>query len=275
MNMIPLTMAIVLALQAAACGSGAEAPSGTAVASAQTGQPAAPATGEAQTPSTTPATTPTPMPTKPGERGPAVARVNGTPIYKVDYDAALANFMQSNQMGPEAPEDKKQEAKKIVLDGLIGSELLFQKAKSVPIDVPQTEVDEAIKQTRSGMGEEGFAQELARRGMNESDLTGLVKQNLMIQKFIREQVLNAVTVSDAETKTFYDEHQAEMQKPEGVEVSHILVRFTPTEPEDKKTAARKKIDEALTRIKAGEDFAAMAKAYSEDNSASAGGVLGS
>jgi len=266
MNMIPLTMALVLMLHAGACSSGdgtPDTPAAAPVQAAQTSQP--------------PAQTPIPSgeaPARPGERGPAVARVNGTPIYKVDYDAALATFMQSNQMGPEAPDEKKQEAQKVVLDGLIGSELLFQKAKSVPVEVPQAEVDEAIKQTKSGMGEEGFAKELTRRGMTEADLVGLVRQNLMIQKFIKEQVLNAVTVSDTETKTFYDEHQAEMQKPEDVEASHILVRFSPTEPAEKKTAARKKIDEALTRIKAGEDFAAMAKTYSEDNSASAGGTLG-
>jgi len=203
-----------------------------------------------------------------------VARVNGVVIYKADYDSALAAFMQNNQMGPDATEDQKKEAQKMVMDGLIGSELLYQKAKTIPIEVPQAEVDDAIKQMRSGMGEAGFQNELQRRGMSQADVEGLVKQNLMIQKLIKEQVLDRVTVSDAEMKAFYDEHQKEMQKPEDVEASHILVRSSSSDPADKRAAARKKIDEALSKIKSGEDFAATAKTYSEDTSASQGGTLG-
>lgn len=283
MNMIPFVLLLVLAVNGTACGGADKPNAGAAGAGAVESAsplaadapgsdskpaPAAPAQAQATPPSTPLA------PPSPGDRGPVVARVNGTPIYKIDYDSALANFMQSNQLGPDTPEEQKKEAQKVVMDGLIGSELLYQKARLIPIEIPQADVDKAIAQTKTGMGEDGFKSELQRRGMSEKDLENLVRQNLMVQKMIKEQVVNTVTVSDADMKTFYDEHQKDMAKPEDVEASHILVRSNPSDPAEKKTAAREKIDLALKRVKAGEDFGQMAKEYSEDGSAANGGSLG-
>src|SRR5678816_1424648 len=222
MNRIPFILLFVLAVNGTACG-GAEKPSAgaTGAGAAENASPlAADAPGSDAKPQAA-STQPPAAALAPGDRGPVVARVNGTPIYKVDYDSALANFMQSNQLGPDAPEEQKKEAQKVVMDGLIGSELLYQKARLIPIEVPQAEVDKAIAQTKTGMGEEGFKSELQRRGMSEKDLENLVKQNLMVQKMIKEQVVNTVTISDADMKTFYNEHQKDMAKPENVEASHI------------------------------------------------------
>jgi peptidyl-prolyl cis-trans isomerase C len=272
MNMVPLALTLVLAVPGLACGGSSE-PDGVtpSAAAAEQASPAPPGAPASDAKPVTPVQAP---PLTPGDRGPVVARVNGTPIYKNDYEGALANFMQSNQIGPEAPDDRVAEAKKLVMDGLIGSELLYQKAKAIPIEVPQAEVDQAIASTKSGMGEEAFNAELLRRGMTQKDLENLIRQNLMVQKMIKEQVVDALTVADAEIKAFYDANQKEMQKPENVEASHILVRSNASDPAEKKAAARKKIDEAQKRIKAGEDFAAMAKEYSEDGSAANGGSLG-
>src|SRR5262245_28825908 len=260
MNMIPLVLLCVLALHGTACGGSTDQPAAVTAGAVATDQtsPAStppPAGQDKKASPQSPQASPSPTSKTPGDRGAVIARVNGTPIYKTDYDSALESFMQNNQLGQDAPDDQKEQAKKVVLDGLIGSELLFQKAKSIPIDVPQTDVDQAITQTKTGMGEDGFKGELAKRGMTEKDLEGLVRQNLMVQKLIKEQILDTITVSDTEVKSFYDEHQKDLEKPEDVEASHILVRSNTSDPAEKKAAARKKIDEALKRVKAGEDFA--------------------
>lgn len=60
---------------------------------------------------------------------------------------------------------------------------------------------------------------------------------------------------------------------EDVEVSHILVGLNARTPEDR-VAARQKADSILSRIKAGEDFGALAEKYSEDGSRQNKGYLG-
>ncbi len=63
-------------------------------------------------------------------------------------------------------------------------------------------------------------------------------------------------------------------KPEQVRASHILVKVAPQATREEKDAAREKIKEILEQAKAGKDFAALAKAYSECPSGEKGGDLG-
>ena len=62
--------------------------------------------------------------------------------------------------------------------------------------------------------------------------------------------------------------------PECRRARHILVKVPEAAGEDEKAAAKRKVETALERVKAGEDFAKVAKQVSDDGSASEGGNLG-
>jgi len=81
-------------------------------------------------------------------------------------------------------------------------------------------------------------------------------------------------VSDAEVKQYYDAHLEEFTKPEQVHARHILLKIDPDANDAFKAEVRKKAEEVLAKVKAGEDFGALAKQYSEDSSAAEGGDLG-
>jgi peptidyl-prolyl cis-trans isomerase C len=208
------------------------------------------------------------------QRGPLVARVNGVPIYKIDFDHAMENFVKSQGLSGKLSEAQSRQVREVVLDGLIGSELLHQKAQSIPIEVGSAEIEQTIAQTRESLGEERFQEELRRRSMTETDLRHLVRQNLMVQKLIQDLILPRVDVSEEEIRAFYEEHQSDMKKPERVEASHILVKSSPSDSAEKKAEARRRIEEAARRVRSGEDFAVLAKQYSDDGTASQGGQLG-
>ena len=77
-------------------------------------------------------------------------------------------------------------------------------------------------------------------------------------------------VTPAEVETRYRDNLAQFTTPEQVRASHILFKTGEGKDEAKQKAAA---DAMLVRVKAGEDFAALAKQYSEDGSAPMGGDL--
>ncbi len=82
-------------------------------------------------------------------------------------------------------------------------------------------------------------------------------------------------VTDAEVETYYKEHASEFERPQRVRAAHILVRVSDVGGSEAERKSRAKVEEAIRRAKAGEDFAKLAKELSEDpGSAGSGGDLG-
>lgn len=91
------------------------------------------------------------------------------------------------------------------------------------------------------------------------------------------RVAAKVVVTDKEIEEFYKANPKEYEKPKRVRVAHILAQVPPTggTEAEEKAKAKAKLDAALNRIKAGEDFAKVAKDVSEDKAtAPDGGDLG-
>ncbi len=82
-----------------------------------------------------------------------------------------------------------------------------------------------------------------------------------------------VTVSDDELAQYYSQHQTEYNLPAKLSAQHILFKTTGKSKEEI-DAIKEKARGVLERAKKGENFAALAKQYSEDSSASSGGDLG-
>lgn len=100
------------------------------------------------------------------------------------------------------------------------------------------------------------------------------KADVSVLRISADTLAQAFPVDEAEAKAYYEKNTARFARPERVKASHIIVMAPEkgTPEEDQKAKAR--IEELAARIKAGEDFAAVAKAHSEDGSAAEGGDLG-
>ncbi len=88
-------------------------------------------------------------------------------------------------------------------------------------------------------------------------------------------IRNNMKVDDAQVKAYYEAHKAEFSTPSTERrASHILIKVDPKASASEVEAARKKAEEIYAKAKAGADFAALAKEFSQDGSASQGGDLG-
>ncbi|HEY4416618.1 MAG TPA: peptidylprolyl isomerase [Verrucomicrobiae bacterium] len=155
-----------------------------------------------------------------------------------------------------------------VLNQMISIQLLLQKATDADRVAGKAESDAQYKKLLERFGSEAaFQRQLTAVGMTVDALRAKATQEATAKAALKREV-NAV-VTDAEVQAYYTNHAADFEVPETVHVRHILLMtMDPTtraplatnEIADK----RKQIDDLLKRARAGEDFATLAKQYSED-----------
>ena len=102
-----------------------------------------------------------------------------------------------------------------------------------------------------------------------------IKNALLAQKLMGTEIKGKVKVTDDETETYYKDHQGEFSRPEAVKARHILIRVPAGSTKKAWEEAKLKAEGIRKRIKKGEDFAKLAKEYSDDpGSKNKGGELG-
>jgi peptidyl-prolyl cis-trans isomerase D len=91
----------------------------------------------------------------------------------------------------------------------------------------------------------------------------------------KEAIAATITLNADDVKTYYEQNKARYTKKEERKASHILLLADKGAKPEIKAAAKAKAEDVLKRVKAGGDFAAIAKAESQDpGSGSNGGDLG-
>ena len=205
-----------------------------------------------------------------------VAIVNGTTIDKNEYERELARYKeQMKARGVKVDDSNMPQLKKEILDNIIGMILMYQASKENGITIEQTSVDDQLGQLKSQYPDEAkFKEALAELNITEDVIKEQINRGMAIQKFIKQNFVEKTVISDDEIKAFYDNNPDKFKKPESVRASHILIRVEPNADESVKKAAKEKIEAAQARLKAGEDFAALAKEVSQCPSKEKGGDLG-
>jgi peptidyl-prolyl cis-trans isomerase D len=90
-----------------------------------------------------------------------------------------------------------------------------------------------------------------------------------------DAIARQVSVSEDELRGYYDQNATRFATPEQRRASHILLKLDSSASADRKAAVRAKLEALQKQARSGADFAALARANSEDpGSASSGGDLG-
>jgi peptidyl-prolyl cis-trans isomerase C len=224
----------------------------------------------AQTPAAQ-AEAPAPPKPMPDQLPDVLARVNGQAVTKDEFDRLVKNM----EAGRGAiPATRRDEVLRGALNQLIVYTVLKQEAATRKFAVSDADVDAHVASMQKQFPTQAeFDKALVARNTSVAQLKTDARIDMAINKMMEVEVASAVAATDADAQDFYAKNPDKFQQPESVRASHILL-MTKDKDEAAKKAAKSKIDELLKRARAGEDFAALAKANSEDGSASQGGDLG-
>lgn len=205
-----------------------------------------------------------------------VAVVNGSVITQADFDREMSRVQQRLlSMGQTLSDSQLSEIKKDILENLIDGELLYQESQKKGVKVDEAAVNEQLSVLKKRFpSEDEFKSALSKINLSETGIKSQLKREMAIQQFIDEQFGKKVTVSDKETKAYYDSHPNLFKQPEQVRASHILIKVDLQADESQKAEARKKLENIQQKLRKGEDFAALAKEFSSCPSSTKGGDLG-
>ena len=208
---------------------------------------ASPASATPSSPSTsTPSESPSPSP-----EAPLAALVNGQPIYLADYERELGRYeadLPARGIDPSSAEGQADlaEARTWILEWMITEVLIEQAATEASIVVSDEDVDASMQEmvTENG-GEESFRAKLEERGETYEEAWQKVRSGLIVA------AMNQYISEAVPTVT------------EHIHARHILVDTA------------EEAERIHAQLEAGADFAALAKAYSQDpNTRETGGDLG-
>lgn len=203
-----------------------------------------------------------------------VATVNGTRIPAADLRKAINVFMQS-PAASQVPPGQEMALYKYLLNQMISGELMYQVAQSTTVADLDKQIDGALVQLKARFkNEEEMRKDLQVQGMTEADLRLLFRRNLIINAYIDREIAPKQLVSDTEIKEYFEKNPDKFSKTERVRASHILVGVDKDADQAAKMKARKQADEVLLKVKAGGDFAKLAKEFSTCPSNEQGGDLG-
>ncbi len=205
-----------------------------------------------------------------------VAVVNGSVINRADFNREMGRVLQRlSSKGKPLSDSRVSEIKKEVLENLINSELLYQESQKQGITVDEVAVNEQLRKLKERFPSEAeFKSALSKANLSEDAVKSQLKRGMAIQRFIDNQFVQKSKVSDKESRAYYDSHPDLFKQPEQVRASHILIKVDPGADESQKVEARKKMEKIQGKVQKGEDFAALAKEFSEGPSSAKGGDLG-
>jgi peptidyl-prolyl cis-trans isomerase SurA len=208
-----------------------------------------------------------------------VARVNNQIITKSEYQRSQDELKQEAQQQDPSNADKViAERQKDILRDLIDQQLLLEKGKDLGITA-DTDVIKKLDEMRKQMkldSMEDLEKAAQAQGISFEDFKQNTRNQIITQQVIGKEVGSRLSITKEEEQDFYDQHKAELARPEQVKLSEILVSTDKSSGDEaaKLAAAKAKADDLLAQIRKGAAFDETAKKNSDGPTAAQGGDLG-
>lgn len=216
-----------------------------------------------------------------------VVRVNDQIINRSDVERSAQQMQQElqQQQSSLSPSEREQREKDMLRD-MIDQQLLLSKGKELGLNADAEVIrrlDEIRKQNHLDAIEDkdcptagctSLEKAARQQGVSFEDFRANIKNNVITQQVVRDEVGRRLQMTQAQEQTYYDAHKQDFAEPEQVRLSEILVPLAADADPAALEQAHKKADEIAAKVKAGGKFDELAKQYSGGPTAAQGGDLG-
>jgi len=225
-----------------------------------------------------------------------IARVNDQIITRSDMEKAKATQLEElKQRFPSDWQSHMAKAQADTLRDLIDQQLLLERGKDLGI-TGETELVKRLNQMRQQMGLasiDDLEAEAKKQGVSYEDFKEQIRISVVTQQVIGQEVGGKLHISNEDIQDWYNKHQKELEGPEEISLSEIMVSTQPAKqdveskdkpaaepdknlPEDpaKVAEAEAKANQLLDQLKKGAKFDDLAKKSSDGPTAAQGGSLG-
>jgi peptidyl-prolyl cis-trans isomerase SurA len=223
-----------------------------------------------------------------------IARVNNEIITRTELAHSREQLKQeAQQNNPTGADRAIAEKQRDILRDLIDQQLLLQKGKDLGI-TGDTELIKRLDEMRKQMNlasMEELEKAAEAQGISYEEFKQNTRNQIITQRVIGQEVGSHMALNKDEVKKFYEEHKAEMEQPEQIRLSELLIAPAkaasapapeatatpmappPTDDEAALAAAQAKAQALLDQIRKGASFEDLAKKNSNGPSAAQGGDL--
>ena len=208
-----------------------------------------------------------------------VAVVNDTIVLESELVQRVRPEMGELDQVPD-PRERQRRFKELMrqgLDAMVDEELVLQAAGEAKLEVGEAEVDKALDEVKrqNKVTDQQLAEALLLQGYTIEAYRRDVRKQILRLRAINVLVRPRVAVTDDEVKEHYEKLIGKSSSVTEVKVRHILLELPATPTKEQMNDARRRAGEMVSRARAGEDFAALARQYSQDEAnAKQGGDLG-
>jgi peptidyl-prolyl cis-trans isomerase SurA len=214
-----------------------------------------------------------------------VVRVNNSIITRSDVERARQQLQAELQQSGQT--SQLQDHEKDLVRDLIDQQLLIQKSKDLGISA-DTDLIKRLDEIRKSMNldsMEALEKVAAQQGVSYEDFKQNLRNNILTQATIGREVGSKLRITQEEERAYYQSHQKDLEHPEQVRISEILISTeqpssasnnAPAVPDSaaQEAAAKKKAEQALQALKSGTSFEDAARKFSDGPTADQGGDLG-
>nr|WP_200762552.1 peptidylprolyl isomerase [Nitrosophilus alvini] len=201
-----------------------------------------------------------------------IAVVNGYKITKKELDRQTNMLMPRSFFHSTVTEKKLKEVEKEALEDLINKRVLIEYAKKRGYKISQNELEKEEKRIKKAFGsQKNFEMGLKKANLTYEEFKKELRNDLLIQKLYEKEV--KTDLSEKELKEYYEKNRYKFKLPEKIKLRVIYLRNDPTDPKGREKAL-KRAKEVMEKLKKGEDFAELARVYSNAMSRIKGGDMG-